>query len=163
MSSDHIHAAGDGNRLAGDEGAVLGSQKRDHAGIVVRFAHSLERNAAHHRVLPFYRVLVGAEDLLHHRRICRPRTYRIEQDVFSRQLASDRFCEGDQTAFTRRINSLVACAGSSGVGSDVHDPPAAALDHARTYSVMHVQGAVKVDPDDLVPKIAVGLEEWHWP
>src|SRR3546814_13609901 len=77
--SDHVHAAGDREGLAGDEARIVRGEKCDDAGIVLRLAHALQGNAANHRVLPLDRLFALAEYARHHRRIGRPRADDVEK------------------------------------------------------------------------------------
>src|ERR1700757_1946823 len=97
--SDHVHAASDGNSLAGHERSIVGSEECDDTGVVLRFAHSLERDAAYHRVLPLNGLFAFAENRRHHRRIGRAGTDRVEQHALAREFARDRLGEADQSAF----------------------------------------------------------------
>src|SRR4029077_5499047 len=94
--------------LAGDVFSVVGTERGHDPAIVVRLAHAPKRDSPDHRVLPFYGLFAFAEDGSHHRRVGRARADSVEQDVLARQLAGQRFGEGDQPALAGRVDGLIA-------------------------------------------------------
>src|SRR3546814_7852605 len=76
--SDHVHATGDREGLAGDEARIVGCEESDDTRIILGLPHALQRNAANHRILPLDRLFAFAEHARHHRRVGRSEEHTSE-------------------------------------------------------------------------------------
>src|SRR5437879_5664944 len=119
-SRRHRQTAADGERLAGHEGGVVGSEEGDRAREVRRLAEASERDRLLERGGEFF---VPAGHLLEERRVRRPWTDYVDGDAVARDLARQRLREADDSGLRTRVDGLARRADAPRVRGDADNLP----------------------------------------
>src|SRR6185437_15960980 len=149
-------AAGDVDRLAGDEIGVLRRQEADYPGLVDRLGDAAQRGLVDlgglgllAAALPMRADALGQRDA---------RRDRVDVDAVGAELVAELFGEGDDPALCRGIGGARRdAAAAPGDRGQVDDLAAALLLHHRHDGVGEQERAVKVELDEFLPVLETQL------
>src|SRR5512143_118377 len=122
-SSDHPEAARDAERLAGDEGGVIGGEEGDRRGHLLRPAEAAQLRAPLHRLDDLLADLPELGCLHQQRGLDRTGCDRIGRDPETSPLARHHLGEGDHPALRRRVDRGALGPDAARLGCDVDHSP----------------------------------------
>src|SRR5271166_615041 len=149
MRSDHVLAAVCRDRGAGDEAGVVAGQEHDAAPDLLGLAQAPDRDQRQDALVEH--LLIDRTD---HLSGDVARADRVDRDTDASALLRQRLGEPQITCLCRRVIDLSSLPFLSVNRRDVDDTAKLPLTHARPDRVRHVEEAVEVGTDNLVPLLA---------
>src|SRR5262249_48657611 len=143
----HFEPAVDGEHGAGNVAGFVFQEEPHTAGDFRGLAEPPDRHAAHD----------GLEDLLghgsYHLGFYETGCDAVHRDPFPGELQCQALREAELARFRRRVVCLADVARLADDGADVHDAPAASLEHVVEHRLHHVEAAREVHSEHGVPVI----------